>query len=57
MFIPGGLMMFGKKNKKELQEKAKLAESKKYKSMNKEEIIQKLIDKEKHLLNLPTKGL
>jgi len=28
-------MMFGKKNKKELQEKAKLAESKKYKSMNK----------------------
>jgi len=47
MFVPGGLMMFGKKNKKELQEKAKLAESKKYKSMNKEEIIQKLIEKEK----------
>jgi len=48
-------MMFGKKNKKELQEKAKLAESKKYKSMNKEEIIQKLIDKEKLSKNLEEK--
>ena len=48
-------MMFGKKNKKELQEKAKLAESKKYKSMNKEEIIQKLTDKEKLSKNLEEK--
>ena len=48
-------MMFGKKSKKELQEKAKLAESKKYKSMNKEEIIQKLIDKEKLSKNLEEK--
>jgi len=45
-------MMFNKKDKKELQEKAKLAESKKYKLMNKEEIIRKLIEKEKILKNL-----
>ena len=39
--------MFKKKDKKEFQEKAKLTESNKYKSMNKEEIIRKLIEKEK----------
>ena len=39
--------MFKKKDKKEFQEKAKLTESKKYKSINKEEIIRKLIEKEK----------
>lgn len=52
MFILGGLMMFKKKDKKELQEKAKLKESKKYKSMNKEEIIRKLIEKEEVLKNI-----
>jgi len=45
-------MMFGKKDKKELQKKAKLTESKKYKLMIKEEIIQKLIEKEKVLKNV-----
>jgi len=45
-------MMFKKKDKKELQEKAKLKESKKYKSMNKEEIIRKLIEKEEVLKNI-----
>jgi len=45
-------MMFDKKHKKELQEKAKLTESKKYKSMNKEEIIRKLIEKEEVLKNI-----
>jgi len=44
-------MMSDKKYKKELQEKAKLTESKKYKSMNKEEMIRKLIEKEKLLKN------
>ena len=43
--------MFDKKDKKELQEKAKLTKSKKYKLMNKEEIIRKLIEKEKLLKN------
>jgi molecular chaperone GrpE len=52
MFILGGLMMFKKKDKKELQEKAKLKESKKYKSMNKEDIIRKLIEKEEVLKNI-----
>jgi len=52
MFILGGLMMFKKKDKKELQDKAKLKESKKYKSMNKEEIIRKLIEKEEVLKNI-----
>jgi len=52
MFVLGGLMMFDKKYKKELQEKAKLTESKKYKSMNKEEIIRKLIEKEEVLKNI-----
>ncbi len=45
-------MMFGKKDKKELRKKAKLTESKKYKLMIKEEIIQKLIEKEKVLKNV-----
>ena len=45
-------MMFKKKDKKELQDKAKLKESKKYKSMNKEEIIRKLIEKEEVLKNI-----
>ena len=39
-------MMFDKKDKKKLPEKLKITESKKYKSMNKEEIIRKLIEKE-----------
>jgi molecular chaperone GrpE len=52
MFILGGLMMFKKKDKKESQEKAKLTESKKYKLMNKEEIIRKLIEKEEVLKNI-----
>ncbi len=45
-------MMSDKKYKKELQEKAKLTESKKYKSMNKEEMIRKLIEKEEVLKNI-----
>ena len=45
-------MMFKKKDKKESQEKAKLTESKKYKLMNKEEIIRKLIEKEEVLKNI-----
>ena len=45
-------MMFNEKDKKELQEKAKLTESKKYKSMNKEEIIRKIIEKEEALKNI-----
>lgn len=45
-------MMFNKKDKKELQKKAKLTESKKYKLMHKEEIIRKLIEKEEVLKNI-----
>ncbi len=52
MYIPGGLMMFDKKDKKKLPEKSKLTESKKYKSMNKEEIIRKLIEKEEMIKKL-----
>ena len=52
MLILGGLMMFKKKDKKELQEKVKLAEDKKYKLMNKGEIIRKLIEKEEVLKNI-----
>ncbi len=52
MLILGGLMMFNKKDKKELQEKSKLKESKKHKLMNKEEIIRKLIEKEEVLKNI-----
>ncbi|MBU4228521.1 nucleotide exchange factor GrpE [bacterium] len=44
--------MCNKKDEKELQEKAKLTESKKYKSMNKEEIIRKIIEKEEALKNI-----
>lgn len=55
MFILGGLMMFNKKNKKGFQEKAKLTESKKYRLMNKEEIIRKLMEKEKLLKNTEEK--
>ena len=52
MFVLGGLIMFSKKDKKELRGKAKLTESKKYKLMNKEEIIRKLIEKEEVLKNI-----
>jgi len=44
--------MFNKKDKKELRKKAKLTESKKYKLINKEEIIRKLIEKEEVLKNI-----
>ncbi|MGB6369557.1 MAG: nucleotide exchange factor GrpE [Atribacterota bacterium] len=44
--------MFNKKDKKELKEKAKLTESKKYRLINKEEIIRKLIEKEEELKNV-----
>jgi len=52
MFILGGLMMFNKKDKKKSQEKGKLMDSKKYKSMIKEEIIRKLVEKEEVLKNV-----
>ena len=52
MYIPGGLMMFDKKDKKKLTEKVKFTESKKYKSMNKDEIIRKVIEKEEMLKKL-----
>ena len=42
-------MMFNKKDKKELKEKGKSTEGKKYKLMNKSEIILKLIEKEEIL--------
>ena len=44
--------MFNKKDKKELRKKAKLTDSKKYKSITKEEIIRKLIEKEEALKNI-----
>jgi molecular chaperone GrpE len=44
--------MFNKRDKKKSQEKGKLMYSKKYKLMIKEEIIQKLIEKEKVLKNV-----
>ena len=44
--------MFNKKDEKELQEKAKLTERKKYKLMNKEEMIRKIIEKEEALKNI-----
>jgi len=47
--------MFNKKDKKELRGKAKLTESKKYKSMTKEEIIRKLVETEKELKNIEEK--
>ena len=49
MLTLGGLMMFNKKDKKELKEKGKSTEGKKYKLMNKSEIILKLIEKEEIL--------
>lgn len=52
MYIPGGLMMFDKKDKKKLPEKVKFTESKKYKSINKDEIIRKVIEKEEMLKKL-----
>ena len=52
MFILGGISMFNKKDKKKSQEKEKLMDSKKYKLMIKEEIIRKLIEKEKLLKNV-----
>ena len=52
MFILGGLMMFNKKDKKELKKKAKLTGRKKYKLMIKEEIIRKLVEKEEVLKNV-----
>lgn len=52
MLTLGGLIMCNKKDEMELQEKAKLIESKKYKSMNKEEIIRKIIEKEEALKNI-----
>jgi len=52
MLTLGGLIMFNKKDEKELQEKAKLTERKKYKLMNKEEIIRKIIEKEEALKNI-----
>jgi len=52
MFILGGISMFNKRDKKKSQEKGKLMYSKKYKLMIKEEIIQKLIEKEKVLKNV-----
>ena len=48
----GGLIMCNKKDDKELPEKTKSTESKKYKSMNKEEIIRKIIEKEEELKNI-----
>jgi len=55
MLILGGLTMFDQKDKKELKEKIKLTESKKYKLMHKEEIIRKLIEKEEVLKNIEEK--
>jgi len=45
-------MMFDKKDKKKLTKKVKFTESKKYKSMNKDEIIRKVIEKEEMLKKL-----
>jgi molecular chaperone GrpE len=44
--------VFNKKDKKELRKKAKLTDSKKYKSMTKEEIIRNLVEKEETLKNI-----
>ena len=52
MLTLGGLIMCNKKDDKELPEKTKSTESKKYKSMNKEEIIRKIIEKEEELKNI-----
>jgi len=55
MLILGGLTMFNQKDKKELKEKTKSIEGKKYKLMNKSEIILKLIEKEEVLKNIEEK--
>ena len=47
-----GISMFNKKDKKKSQEKGRLMDNKKYKLMIKEEIIRKLIEKEKLLKNV-----
>lgn len=52
MFFFGGLIMFNKRNKKKSKEKGKVMDNKKYKSMIKEEIIRKLIEKEEELKNV-----
>jgi len=52
MFILGGISMYNKRDKKKSQEKGKLMDNKKYKLMIKEEIIRKLIEKEKLLKNV-----
>ncbi len=44
--------MYNKENKKKHQEKGKLMDSKKYKSMTKEEIIGKIVEKEEKLKNI-----
>jgi len=44
--------MYKKESKKKLQRKGKLMDSKKYKSMTKEEIIRKLVEKKETLKNL-----
>lgn len=44
--------MFNKRNKKKSKEKGKVMDNKKYKSMIKEEIIRKLIEKEEELKNV-----
>lgn len=52
MFILGGISMFNKRDKKKSKEKGKVMDNKKYKSMIKEEIIRKLIEKEEELKNV-----
>ena len=52
MFILGGISMFNKKGKKKSQEKGKLMDNKKYRLINKEEIIRKLLEKEEVLKNV-----
>ena len=47
-----GISMFNKKDKKKSQEKGRLMDNKKYKLIIKEEIIRKLIEKEKVLKNV-----
>jgi len=44
--------MYNKESKKKHQEKGKLMDSKKYKSMTKEEIIRKIVEKEEELKNI-----
>jgi len=44
--------MYNKESKKKHQGKGKLMDSKKYKSMTKEEIIRKIVEKEEELKNI-----